>query len=41
VRSGDTEAALAARVLEVEHRIYPQALRWVAEAACGSPMAAA
>ena len=31
VRSGDTEATLAARVLEVEHRIYPQALRWVAE----------
>jgi len=31
VQSGDTEAALAARVLEVEHRIYPQALRWVAE----------
>jgi phosphoribosylglycinamide formyltransferase-1 len=31
VRSGDTEASLAARVLEVEHRIYPQALRWVAE----------
>ena len=31
VRSGDTEAMLAARVLEVEHRIYPQALRWVAE----------
>ena len=31
VRSGDTEAALAARVLEVEQRIYPQALRWVAE----------
>ena len=31
VRSGDTEALLAARVLEVEHRIYPQALRWVAE----------
>jgi phosphoribosylglycinamide formyltransferase-1 len=27
----DTEAALAARVLEVEHRIYPQALRLVAE----------
>ena len=25
------EATLAARVLEVEHRIYPQALRWVAE----------
>jgi phosphoribosylglycinamide formyltransferase-1 len=31
VLAGDTEAALAARVLEVEHRIYPQALRWVAE----------
>jgi len=31
VRAGDTEAALAARVLEVEHRIYPEALRWVAE----------
>ena len=31
VRAGDTEAALAARVLEVEHRIYPQALRLVAE----------
>ena len=31
VRAGDTEAALAARVLEVEHRIYPQALRAVAE----------
>ena len=28
---GDTEEALAARVLEVEHRIYPQALRAVAE----------
>jgi phosphoribosylglycinamide formyltransferase-1 len=27
----DTEAALAARVLAVEHRIYPLALRWVAE----------
>jgi phosphoribosylglycinamide formyltransferase-1 len=27
----DTEAALAARVLEVEHRIYPYALRLVAE----------
>ena len=32
VRAGDTEAALAARVLEVEHRIYPEALRLVAEA---------
>jgi phosphoribosylglycinamide formyltransferase-1 len=31
VREGDTEATLAARVLEVEHRIYPQALRLVAE----------
>ena len=26
VREDDTEATLAARVLEVEHRIYPQAL---------------
>ncbi|HTZ02155.1 MAG TPA: phosphoribosylglycinamide formyltransferase [Xanthobacteraceae bacterium] len=31
VRAGDTEETLAARVLEVEHRIYPQALRLVAE----------
>jgi phosphoribosylglycinamide formyltransferase-1 len=31
VRPGDTEAALAARVLEVEHKIYPQALKLVAE----------
>jgi phosphoribosylglycinamide formyltransferase-1 len=31
VRPGDTEASLAARVLEVEHRIYPEALRAVAE----------
>jgi len=31
VVAGDTEATLAARVLEVEHRIYPQALRLVAE----------
>jgi phosphoribosylglycinamide formyltransferase-1 len=31
VRAGDTEATLAARVLEVEHRIYPSALRAVAE----------
>src|SRR5215469_1786687 len=28
---GDTEETLAARVLEAEHRIYPQALRLVAE----------
>jgi phosphoribosylglycinamide formyltransferase-1 len=27
----DTEASLAARVLEQEHRIYPQALRWLAD----------
>ena len=31
VLPGDTEATLAARVLEVEHRIYPEALRLVAE----------
>ena len=31
VLQGDTEAALAARVLEIEHRIYPEALRLVAE----------
>jgi phosphoribosylglycinamide formyltransferase 1 len=31
VLEGDTEATLAARVLEVEHRIYPEALRQVAE----------
>jgi phosphoribosylglycinamide formyltransferase-1 len=31
VHAGDIEATLAARVLEVEHRIYPQALRLVAE----------
>src|SRR3954463_6253563 len=31
VQEGDTEAALAARVLAVEHRIYPFALRAVAE----------
>ena len=28
VRPGDTEAALAARVLEAEHVIYPQSVRW-------------
>ena len=26
----DTEQTLAARVLETEHRIYPQAARWLA-----------
>ena len=31
VLEGDTEEALAARVLEIEHRIYPEALRLVAE----------
>ena len=31
VLEGDTEETLARRVLEVEHRIYPQALRLVAE----------
>ena len=28
VRAGDSAAALAARVLEQEHRIYPRAARW-------------
>lgn len=31
VRDGDTEQSLAARVLAIEHRIYPEALRLVAE----------
>jgi phosphoribosylglycinamide formyltransferase-1 len=31
VFTGDTEAALAARVLQAEHQIYPQALRLLAE----------
>ena len=31
VLAGDTPGTLAARVLEAEHRIYPQALRQVAE----------
>lgn len=31
VLRNDDEAALAARVLEQEHKIYPQALRWLAE----------
>jgi len=31
VMPGDTEESLAARVLAVEHRIYPQAVRWFAE----------
>lgn len=28
---GDTEETLAARILKVEHRIYPQAIQWFAE----------
>jgi phosphoribosylglycinamide formyltransferase-1 len=31
VLSADTEDTLAARVLAVEHRIYPQAVRWFLE----------
>jgi phosphoribosylglycinamide formyltransferase-1 len=31
VRKGDTEETLAQRVLEIEHKIYPRALRAVAE----------
>lgn len=31
VLPGDSEQALAARVLKQEHRIYPQAIRWFAE----------
>ncbi len=31
VRDDDTEESLAARVLEIEHRIYPRALRALAE----------
>jgi phosphoribosylglycinamide formyltransferase-1 len=33
VLPGDTEAALSARVLEQEHLIYPQAVRWFVEGA--------
>jgi phosphoribosylglycinamide formyltransferase 1 len=41
VRNDDTEAALAQRVLEIEHRLYPRALRAVAEGRAklaGSPI---
>lgn len=31
VRAGDTAASLAARVLEQEHVVYPQAIRWFLE----------
>ena len=41
VLDGDTEETLAARVLEVEHRIYPQALRLVAEGRVSFDRAAA
>jgi phosphoribosylglycinamide formyltransferase 1 len=34
VRPDDTEATLAARVLAIEHRIYPQALKMLAEGRC-------
>jgi phosphoribosylglycinamide formyltransferase-1 len=36
VLAGDTEESLAARVLAVEHRLYPQALRLVAEGRIGA-----
>ena len=29
IRAGDSEASLAARVLEQEHRLYPLAMRWL------------
>ena len=35
VRDDDTEATLSARVLELEHRIYPRALRALAEGKVG------
>jgi phosphoribosylglycinamide formyltransferase-1 len=38
VLDGDTEATLAARVLALEHRIYPQALRLVAEGRVTPPI---
>ena len=34
VRPDDTEGVLAARVLTVEHRIYPEALKMLAEGRC-------
>jgi phosphoribosylglycinamide formyltransferase-1 len=34
VREDDTEDTLAARILEVEHRLYPRAARLVAEGRC-------
>ena len=41
VRADDSEQTLAARVLAVEHRIYPQALKLVAEGRVGSSTGAA
>lgn len=41
VIEGDSEETLAARVLEIEHRIYPQALRLVAEGRASFDPAAA
>ena len=40
VAAGDTPASLAARVLAAEHRIYPQALAWVAAGAVAFETAA-
>jgi phosphoribosylglycinamide formyltransferase-1 len=37
VLAGDTEQTLAARVLQIEHQIYPQALRALAEGRVGIP----
>ena len=37
VLPGDTEQALAARVLEVEHRIYPRALKLLAQGRVPTP----
>ena len=31
VLDGDTEATLAARILEQEHRLFPQAIQWIAQ----------
>ena len=38
VLAGDTEQTLAARVLEAEHRIYPAALRLLAEGKLNAPL---
>jgi phosphoribosylglycinamide formyltransferase 1 len=31
VKAGDTEATLAARVMETEHVIYPRVVKWIAD----------